>query len=76
MTVLGHLILFFSCNFAGFLINSDRRNAFGIFLLIALPFVGVYFLGWWALGTSIVGLIFGGKLFWSSTTSQSGKSEE
>ena len=40
--------------------NVDRGNGFGVFLLIALPIAGVYFLGWWAVLTFIVGAIFGG----------------
>lgn len=72
MIFLGHVVLFFFAGFTGYLMNADRSNSFGIFLLIALPIAGVYFLGWWALLTAFVGLIFGGRVFWGSIASRRG----
>jgi hypothetical protein len=69
MTFIGHAVLFFFAGFTGYLFNADRRSALGIFLLIGLPVVGVYFLGWWALLTFIAGAIFGGRVFWSAVQS-------
>jgi hypothetical protein len=66
MTFLGHALLFFFAGFTAYLMNSDRGSALGVFLLIALPVAGVYFLGWWAVLTFIVGAFFGGKVFWQS----------
>lgn len=67
MTFIGHAVLFFLAGFTGFLFNADRGSSLGIFLLIGLPVAGVYFLGWWALLTFVVGTIFGGRVFWEST---------
>lgn len=69
MTFIGHAVLFFFAGFTSFLVNADRRSALGIFLLIGLPIVGVYFLGWWALLTFIAGAIVGGRVFWSAVES-------
>jgi hypothetical protein len=76
MGFLGHVILFFAAGFTGYLMNADRGNSLGVFLLLALPILGVYFVGWWALLTVFVGLIFGGRVFWSSVTSRRGGPEE
>jgi hypothetical protein len=56
MTFLAYALLFFFSGFAGHLANADRGNAFGLFLTVALPVAGVYFLGWWALLAFFVGL--------------------
>ena len=64
MTFLAYALLFFFSGFAGHLANADRGNAFGLFLTVALPVAGVYFLGWWALLAFFVGLAFGGRVFW------------
>jgi len=69
MTFIGHALLFNFAGFTGYLMNADRGNSFGVFLLIALPVAGVYFLGWWALLTFFVGVIFGGKVFWKRVNS-------
>lgn len=66
MTFIGHAVLFFLAGFTGILFNADRNSSLGIFLLFGLPVAGVYFLGWWALLTFIVGLFFGGAAFWKS----------
>lgn len=69
MTFIGNALLFYLAGFMGYLMNADRGNSLGVFLLIALPVAGVYFLGWWALLTFFVGAIFGGKVFWGSVKS-------
>lgn len=66
MTLLGHAIFFFVAGFNGYLMNADRGNGFGIFLLIALPVTGVYLLGWWALLTFFIGVLFGARMYWNS----------
>ena len=69
MTFIGHTVLFFLAGFTGYLFNADRGSSLGIFLLIGLPVAGVYLLGWWALLTFVVGVIFGGRVFWSAVES-------
>lgn len=69
MTFIGHAALFFFAGFTGYLLNADRGSSFGVFLLIGLPVAGVYFLGWWALLTFIVGAMFGGRVFWDAVKS-------
>lgn len=69
MTFIGNAILFFLSSFTGYLFNADRGNPLSIFLLIGLPVIGVYFLGWWAILTFVVGVIFGGRVFWSAVQS-------
>ena len=76
MTFLGNALLFFLAGFTGYLMNADRGNSFGVFLLIALPIAGVYFLGWWALLTFIVGAIMGGRVFWESVKSGRNRTED
>jgi len=73
--MLGHAIIFFAANFTGFMINADRRNPVGVFLLLAVPIAGVYFVGWWSLLTSLVGLVFGGYIFWGSKRNRSNPDE-
>lgn len=69
MTLIWHMLLFFFAGFTGYLFNADRGSVLGIFLLIGLPVVGVYFLGWWALLTFVVGVISGGRMFWDAVES-------
>ena len=69
MHFLGHAALFFLAGFVGYLLNANRGSPLGIFLLIALPVAGVYFLGWWAILTFFVGSLFGGRVFWSAVRS-------
>lgn len=69
MTFIGNTVLFFLAGFAGFLFNADRGSSVAIFLFIGLPVVGVYFLGWWALVTFIVGAVFGGRWYWRAVQS-------
>lgn len=76
MTFVGHALLFYVAGFAGYLMNADRGNSFGVFLLIALPIVGVYFLGWWAVLTFIVGAMMGGRVFWKSVKSGRDRAED
>ena len=76
MTLLANAVLFFMAGFTGYLLNADRGSSLGIFLLISLPIAGVYFLGWWALLTFIVGAIFGGRAFWAAVKSGRIKQEE
>ena len=63
MSLLGHAFLFFISGFAQYLLSVDRGNNFGVLLMLALPIVGVYFLGWWALLTYFAGLLMGAKVF-------------
>lgn len=63
MIVLGNALLLISASFAQFLISADKGNNFGVFLMFALPIVGIYFLGWWALVSYFIGLLVGAKVF-------------
>ncbi len=69
MTFIGNAVLFFLAGFTGYLLNADRGNAFGIFLLIGLPVAGVYFLGWWAFVVFLGGTIFGARVYWNAVKS-------
>ena len=59
--IIGHVVLFFLAGFAQFYF---ARNKGGLSAIIFLAVVvgGVYFLGWWALLTFLVGAVVGGKL--------------
>lgn len=63
MTLLGYSLLFFFSGFTQYLLQVDKGNSLGLFLLLAMPIVGVYFLGWWALLTFFVGLMVGARIF-------------
>lgn len=63
MTLLGHGTLLFFSGFAQYLLQVDKGNNFGLFLMLALPIGGVYFLGWWALITVFVGVLIGARVF-------------
>ena len=60
--ILGHAVLFFMSGFTYWLVRAGRHNL-GIALTIALPVGGVYFLGWWALLTFFVGILFAAQMF-------------
>ncbi len=66
MIVLGHALVFFFAAFTGFLMKHDRESLLGIALMIGVSVAGVYFLGWWAVLTFIVGAIYGAKVFGES----------
>jgi hypothetical protein len=66
MKFAGSILLFLLAGFAGWLLNVDRRSTLGFVLVIALPIAGVYFLGWLALLMFVLGLAFGGRVFWSN----------
>jgi hypothetical protein len=69
--IFEHLALFFVAGFVGYLLNSDRNSSLGFVLLVGVPIGGVYLLGWWAFVTFVVGLVFGGRVFWSSNRTKS-----
>jgi hypothetical protein len=59
-----HGLLFFFAAFAQYWIEMSGRQSNGaVFLLLALPVLGVYFLSWWSLLTYISGLFLGAKFF-------------
>lgn len=76
MTFLGHIALFFFSGFTQYLLAADRGNQFGLFLMIGLPVTGVYFLGWWALLTCIVGAFVGARAFFESLKTSRNQTEE
>jgi hypothetical protein len=59
MIFIGNAILLFLAGFIGYMLHADYRNPIGLLLLIALPVIGVYFLGWWALLTFAIGIFSG-----------------
>jgi len=59
---LGHAILFFLSGFTYWLLRAGRDNL-GTVLAIALPIAGIYFLGWWALVTFILGFFYAARMF-------------
>jgi hypothetical protein len=71
MSFLGHALLVFVAGFAQYLLSVDKGNNFGVFLMLALPIIGVYFLGWWALVTYFIGLMIGAKVFVAAMFSKS-----
>jgi hypothetical protein len=68
MTFLGYFLVFFISGFAGYLLNADRGSTLGTLLMIGLPVLGVYFLGWWTLLAWAVGLVFGGRVYWEAVS--------
>lgn len=62
------LILFFVAGYVQFLYVFDKRWPPAGIVWLALPIATVYFLGWWSLGTWLVGTIAGGRVFseWAS----------
>lgn len=76
MAFFGYVVLFFLSGFAQYLLTVDRGNQFGLFLMIALPVAGVYFLGWWALLICISGAYFGARVFFASIKANRGGMEE
>jgi hypothetical protein len=76
MAFFGYAVLFFLSGFAQYLLTVDRGNQFGLFLMIALPVAGVYFLGWWALLICIGGAYFGARVFFASIKANRGGLEE
>jgi len=52
--VIGHAIVFFTANFTGYFLNADRGNPIALLQLFGVPIGGVYFVGWWALLTTLV----------------------
>jgi hypothetical protein len=73
---LGHALLFFLAAFTGFLMKADRDSLLCISLMIAVPVAGVYFLGWWAVLTFILGAIYGGKVFGESIKGGRNRAED
>lgn len=67
---VGHALLFFLSGCTYWLMRAGRNNI-GSILTIALPVVGVYFLGWWALMTFFIGMFYAARLF--SKAVQSGR---
>lgn len=76
MTFVGHAVLFFIAGFTQYLLMVQRGHPLGIFLVIALPVVGMYILGWWALLTFVVGLMVGSRVFFESAKSAQKPPEE
>lgn len=61
MLIIGHAVLFFLAGFAQFNF-AQNKGGFSAIIFLAVVIGGVYFLGWWALLTFLVGAIVGGKL--------------
>lgn len=76
MIFVGYAVLFLLSGFAQYLLTVDRGNQFGLFLMIALPIAGVYFLGWWALLICIGGAYFGARVFFASLKAKRSSMEE
>jgi hypothetical protein len=66
MVILEHFVVFFLAGFTSYLLAEDRGNNFGVLMLIAIPMLGVYFLGWWALLSFFVGLMFGSNVWFKA----------
>ena len=71
--MIGHAVLFFLAGFAGLVVNVNNFTntpqgfrTFGGFLVLALLIGGVYFLGWLALLTLVLGIMFGAYIFMKS----------
>ena len=76
MTLLGHSLLFFFSGFTQYLLQVDKGNNFGLFLMLALPIGGVYFLGWWALITCFLGALIGAKVFIAAVRYENSRDEK
>lgn len=59
--MIGHAVLFFLAGFVQFNVRLNP-SGFSNLLFLATPIVGIYFLGWWALLTFVLGGIVGGYL--------------
>lgn len=59
--MIGHVILFFVASFAQFNYALNKGPGSAILFLTTVA-AGVYFLGWWALLTLVVGGMVGGRL--------------
>jgi hypothetical protein len=42
---------------------TGKQSSLALFLLLSLPILGVFFLGWWALLTYFSGMFLGAKFF-------------
>lgn len=59
-----HGLLIFLASFAFYWLEMTRKkSSVALLLLLTLPILGVYFLGWWAVLTYISGLFLGAKFF-------------
>lgn len=67
LRILENVLLFFLAGFAWYWHRSDTRNPLAIILLIALAAGGVFVLDWWAIATTALGAVFGGRVFVAST---------
>lgn len=60
--ILGHAVLFFLSGSTYWLVRAGWHNL-GVALTIALPAGGVYLLGWLALLSFFVGILFAARMF-------------
>jgi hypothetical protein len=62
--ILLHGLLFFFASFVQYWLEmTGKQSSAALFFLLALPVLGVYFLGWWSLLAYISGLFLGSKFF-------------
>jgi len=61
MILVGHIVLFILAALAGYLLNTDRGEKYGLLLLAGSAIAGIYFVNWWSLLTILAGAILGSR---------------
>lgn len=61
MSIIGNVVLFFLAGFAQFN-YMENKGGFAAVLFLSVLIGGVYFLGWWAILTFVVGAMIGSKV--------------
>lgn len=62
MILVGYAVLFVLAVLAGYLLNTDRGEKFGLLLLAVSAIAGIYFVNWWSLLAILAGAILGGRI--------------
>jgi len=61
MILVWHAVLFGVAALAGYLLNTDRGETFGLILLAGAAIAGVYLVDWWTLLTVLAGAFVGSR---------------
>ena len=64
MIFIAGCVYFFISGFSGYLYIGQRGSSFSVLLLMLMPILGVYFLGWWALLIFVIGYFQGSTMFY------------
>ena len=61
MSIVGHIVLFFLAGFVQFN-YIQNKGGFAAVLFLCVLLGGIYFLGWWAILTFVIGAMAGSKV--------------